>query len=269
MSGHDRTTRHAGGLRDVDLTQAISKTESEERQLVARRRLLHLRLHNAGLLDRAVLGPPVLVVFEGWDASGKGGAIRRLAAAFDPRHVTVVSVAAPSERERRHHFLWRFAPSLPGWGGMSIFDRSWYGRLLVERVESLIDDDEVERSARQIRLFEQGLAEEGATVVKLWLEISEHEQLRRFTEREQDPLKRWKLTDEDWRNRARRVDYERAADEMLAATSSPSGPWDVIAAEHKHFARAVILETIISRIEEGMRREGVEVPVSRGVDYSA
>jgi len=258
-----------GGPRDVDLSQTLSKVESEERQLVARRRLLHLRLLNAGLLDPAALGPPVLVVFEGWDASGKGGSIRRLASAFDPRHVTVVSIAAPNDRERRHHFLWRFAPSLPGWGGMTIFDRSWYGRLLVERVERLISGDEVERSARQVRLFEEGLCEEGTVIIKLWLEISEAEQLRRFTDRERDPLKRWKLTDEDWRNRAHRADYERAADDMLVATSSAEAPWDVIPAEHKHFARAAVLETIIARMESGMRRAGIDVPVSRGVDYGS
>lgn len=255
------------GPRDVDLTSSISKAHSEERQLVARRRLLHLRLYNAGLLDTAILGPPVVVVFEGWDASGKGGSIRRLASAFDPRHVSVVSTAAPTDRERRHHFLWRFAPALPGWGGMTIFDRSWYGRLLVERVEGLIADDEADRSTRQIRLFERGLAEEGTVIVKVWLEISDAEQLARFTERERDPLKRWKLTDEDWRNRARRSEYEDAADRMLDTTSTDEAPWDVIPAEHKHYARAVVLETIIARIEEGMRRTGVGVPVSRGLDY--
>jgi len=255
--------------RDVAHPPSITKAASEERQLVARRRLLHLRLHNAGLLDRSVLGPPVVVVFEGWDASGKGGAIRRLASSFDPRHVSVVSVAAPTEREARHHFLWRFAPSLPGWGGMTIFDRSWYGRLLVERVEGLIDDDQAARSARQIVGFERGLTEEGTVLIKLWLEISDAEQLKRFTERERDPLKRWKLTDDDWRNRARRADYEVAADEMLVTTSIDEAPWDVIPAERKHVARAIVLETIISRTEEGMRRNGIEVPVSRGVDYSA
>ena len=134
-------------------------------------------------------------------------------------------------------------------------------------IRDRISDEEVDRSARQVRLFEEGLSEEGTVIIKLWLEISDAEQLRRFTDRERDPLKRWKLTEEDWRNRARRADYERAADEMLAATSSAVAPWDVIAAEHKHYARAIALETIISRMEDGMRRAGLEVPLSRGVDY--
>jgi polyphosphate kinase 2 (PPK2 family) len=255
------------GLRDVDLDASIPRAESEERQLNARRRLLHLRLHNAGLLDPGVLGPPVVVVFEGWDAAGKGGSIRRLASSFDPRHVSVVSIATPTDREQRHHFLWRFAPSLPGRGGMTIFDRSWYGRLLVERVEGLIDDREAARSARQITGVEHGLTDEGVVLIKLWLEISDAEQLRRFTERAEDPLKRWKLTDDDRRNRARRAEYEAAADEMLAVTSTKAAPWDVIPAEHKHYARAVVMETVIARMEEGMRRNGVKVPASHGFDY--
>jgi polyphosphate kinase 2 (PPK2 family) len=257
------------GPRAVDLSKTLSREESEQRQLAAQRRLLHLRLFNAGLLESKVLGPPVTVVFEGWDASGKGGIIRRLAASYDPRHVTVVPIAAPNEREIRHHFLWRFAPSLPGWGGMTVFDRSWYGRLLVERVEQLITREEAERSARQIVSFEKGLTEEGMVLVKVWLEISADEQLKRFMDREQDPLKRWKLTADDWRNRERREDYEVAADEMLSVTSTHHARWDVIAAEQKHFARATVLETLVRRIEVGMRRNGIEPPESHGSDYSA
>jgi len=129
----------SGSPRDVPNLERLTREEAVTRLLAAQRRLLHLRLHNAGLLDPTVLGPPVIVVLEGWDASGKGGSIRRLAASFDPRHVLVTSTAAPTEAERRRHFLLRFTPSLPGWGGMSIYDRSWYGRLLVERVEQRID----------------------------------------------------------------------------------------------------------------------------------
>jgi len=257
------------GPRDVDLTASLPRAEADTRLVAAQRRLQHLRLYNAGLLDPDVLGPPVVVVFEGWDAAGKGGAIRRLAWSFDPRHVSVTSTTAPTDRERRHHFLWRFAPSLPGWGGMTIFDRSWYGRLLVERVERLIDDDEAMRSERHIVAFERGLVEEGSVIVKLWLEISAKEQLRRFEERASDPLKRWKLTEEDWRNRERRSAYEHLADEMLDSTSSDGAPWDVIAAEHKHYARVAVLEAVIKRTEAGMRRNGIEVPASHGIDYSA
>jgi polyphosphate kinase 2 (PPK2 family) len=254
------------GPRDVDLHASLTRPEADARLIAAQRRLLQLRLCNAGLLDPEVLGPPVIVVVEGWDASGKGGSIRRLAWSFDPRHVRVTSTVAPTERERRHHFLWRFAPLIPGWGGMTIFDRSWYGRLLVERVERFIDDVEAARSIRHIVAFERGLVEEGAVVIKLWLEISDGEQLRRFEARADDPLKRWKLTEDDWRNRERRAAYEPMADEMLASTSTEDAPWDVIAAEHKRFARVAVLETVAARMAAGMRRSGVAPPAPQVVD---
>jgi polyphosphate kinase 2 (PPK2 family) len=247
-------------LEEVDLTLRLSKAEEEHRLIESQRRLLQLRLVNGGQLTGGLLGPPVCVVFEGWDASGKGGAIKRLVAPLDPRHVRVASFAAPTPDEKRHHFLWRFYPSLPGWGGMAILDRSWYGRVLVERVEQLTSEEHWRRAYEEIEGFEQSLAMEGMVLVKLWLHISHDEQLRRFERREAHPLKRWKLGPEDWRNREKRPGYEAAVADMLDLTDHALGPWDVIAAEDKRYARVSVLETVIHRIEDGMRREGVDPP---------
>lgn len=205
------------------------------------------------------------MVFEGWDAAGKGGSIRRLVSSLDPRHVRVMQFGAPTPDERRHHFLHRFSEALPGWGGMAVLDRSWYGRVLVERVEGIATETEWRRGYPQIVQWEAGLASEGAVIVKFWLHISEDEQLRRFRGRERDPLKRWKLTGEDWRNLSHRADYEEAVEEMLAATDHPAAPWHVIAAESKPYARVKVLETVISSIEAALRalgREPVEAEAS-------
>ena len=193
-----------GALDELDLSKKLSKKEEAERLEAAWTRLTQLRLTLGGLIGGGELGPPVCVAFEGWDASGKGGAIKRLVAPLDPRHVRVVQFAAPTHDEKRHHFLWRFWPSLPGWGGMAVFDRTWYGRVLVERVEGFASEDEWTRAYDEINDFERGLADEGMILVKFWLHISSEEQLKRFKKREKDPLKSWKLTDEDWRNREKR-----------------------------------------------------------------
>ncbi len=247
-------------LEDVDLTLHISRVEEEKRLSDGQRRLLQLRLVNGGQLTGGLLGPPVCVVFEGWDASGKGGAIKRLVHPLDPRHVRVASFAAPTPDEKRHHFLWRFFPTLPGWGGMAILDRSWYGRVMVERVEGLATEEQWQRAYGEIVGFERSLAMEGMVLIKLWLHISHDEQLRRFERREAEPLKRWKLGPEDWRNREKRGAYEAALQDMLNYTDHELGPWDVLAAEDKRFARVSVLETVIRRVEDGMRRVGVEPP---------
>ena len=173
-------------LEDSDLSRKLSKDEESKRLGRAQRRLLHLRLINGGQLREGKLGPPVCVVFEGWDAAGKGGAIKRLVEPLDPRHVHVAPFAAPTPDELRHHFLWRFWPPLPGWGGMTIFDRSWYGRVLVERVESLATEVQWRRAYQEINDFEHTLAEEGMIVIKLWMHMSHEEQLRRFVRRRDD-----------------------------------------------------------------------------------
>jgi polyphosphate kinase 2 (PPK2 family) len=252
-------------VRDADLTLKLSASESQQQVLRAQRRLLALRLQLGGLIGGSELGPPLCVLFEGWDASGKGGAIRRLVTPLDPRHVRVRQFGAPSADERRHHFLHRFSPALPGWGGMAVLDRSWYGRVLVERVEGFATEAEWRRASAQIVQWETGLATEGTVLVKLWLHVSEDEQLRRFRARERDPLKRWKLTSEDWRNLSHRADYEAAVEDMLASTDHSAAPWHVIAAESKHYARVKVLEIVISTIEQAMRalgRDPVEIEAS-------
>jgi len=245
-------------LDDLDLSQKLSKDEGLDRLETLQHRMLALRLQLAGLIGDKRLGPPVCLLFEGWDASGKGGAIRRLTAPLDPRHVRVESFSAPSEREKRHHFLWRFWPALPGWGGMVVLDRSWYGRVLVERVEGFATEPEWRRAYDEIVAFERTLAGEGMVLVKFWLHISEAEQRRRYRARELDPLKRWKLTDEDWRNLAHRASYERAVGDMLEQSDHELSPWCLIAAENKPFARAAVCEAVIDAIEQGLRAVGQE-----------
>jgi AMP-polyphosphate phosphotransferase len=249
-----------GRLDDLDLTQSLSRKAEQEQVEAAQRRLLQLRLTLGGQIGDGRLGPPVCVLFEGWDASGKGGAIRRLTAPLDPRHVRVASFSAPTADEKRHHFLLRFSPVLPGWGGMAVMDRTWYGRVLVERVEGFATDEQWQRAYDEIVAHERTLAAEGMVFVKFWLHISEEEQLHRFERRRNDPLKRWKLTDEDWRNRGRRTDYAVAVEDMLERTDHPAGPWHLVPAESKRFARVHVLETTIAAMEEGMRSRGMELP---------
>jgi polyphosphate kinase 2 (PPK2 family) len=247
-------------LEDCDLSLKLSKDEEAKRLGKAQRRLLHLRLINGGQLNNGNLGPPVCIVFEGWDAAGKGGAIKRLVELLDPRHVHVAPFAAPTPDELRHHFLWRFWPPLPGWGGMAIFDRSWYGRVLVERVENFATEVQWRRAYEEITDFEHSLAEEGLVVIKLWLHMSDEEQLRRFERRRDDPLKAWKLTGEDWRNREKRPQYDEAVADMLRLTHGPLAPWDVISSENKRNGRVEVIETVIRHMEAGMLRWGVPVP---------
>jgi polyphosphate kinase 2 (PPK2 family) len=250
-----------GALDDLDLSRKLSREEEAERLESAWTRLTQLRLTLGGLIGGGELGPPVCAAFEGWDASGKGGAIKRLVGPMDPRHVRVVQFAAPTHDEKRHHFLWRFWPSLPGWGGMAVFDRTWYGRVLVERVEGFASEDEWTRAYDEINNFERGLADEGMVLIKFWLHISSEEQLKRFKKREKDPLKSWKLTDEDWRNREKRDAYEDAVEEMIARTSvEPHAPWHLIPGDSKRYARVAVIDTVIEEIEAGMRRHGLEPP---------
>ncbi|MGP0032755.1 MAG: polyphosphate kinase 2 family protein [Acidimicrobiales bacterium] len=255
-------TKHVARLEDVDLTARLSRDEEEKRLREAQLRLLHLRLIIGGQLTGGELGPPVCIVFEGWDAAGKGGAIRRLCEPLDPRHYHIAAFAAPTHDELRHHFLWRFWPPLPGWGGMTIFDRSWYGRVLVERIENLCTEEQWRRAYDEINDFEHSLAEEGMIVIKLWLHLSHEEQLRRFERRRDDPLKSWKLTDEDRRNREKRPQYTVAVNDMLRLTDGPLAPWDVISSEHKRHGRVEVIETVIGRMEAGLARQGITVPPS-------
>jgi polyphosphate kinase 2 (PPK2 family) len=249
-----------GRLEEVDLTQRLSSDEESEELKREGKRLAQLRLTLGGLIGEERLGPPLIVVFEGWDASGKGGAIKRLVAPLDPRHVRVSQFAAPTADEKRHHFLGRFWPALPGWGGMTVFDRSWYGRVLVERVEEFATEEQWRRGYEEINAFEQTLANEGSIIVKFWLHTSPEEQLKRFEARAKHPLKSWKLTDEDWRNREKRPEYEAAVEEMLEKTDQPHAPWRVVAGESKRFARVEVVKLVNQQIEAGMKRWGQDPP---------
>jgi polyphosphate kinase 2 (PPK2 family) len=247
-----------GRLDDVDLSQKLSEDEYENRLTAGQERLNALRLQLAGLIGDGRLGPPVCALFEGWDASGKGGAIKRLTQEMDHRHVRVASFAAPTHDEKRHHFLWRFWPQLPGWGGVAVFDRSWYGRVLVERVEGFATEEQWRRAYIEIVDFERSLAAEGMIALKFWMHISPEEQLKRFKAREKDPLKRWKLTDEDWRNREKHGEYVAAVEEMFERTDHDHGHWTVVPGDSKKFARVFVVEETIAQIEAGMRERGFE-----------
>jgi polyphosphate kinase 2 (PPK2 family) len=249
-----------GRLDELDLTLKLSKAEEAERLEAAGERLLQLRLWLGGLTDDGKIGPPLCVLFEGWDASGKGGAIKRLVARLDPRHVRVVQYAAPTYDEKRHHWLWRFGPALPGWGGMAVLDRSWYGRILVERVEGFATKEQWTRGYDEINGFERTLVAEGMILVKFWLHLSSKEQLKRFKAREKDPLKYWKLTEEDWRNRKKRKQYERAVEDMLARTDTEAARWHLVEAENKRYARVKVIETTIKELEDGARARGFKPP---------
>jgi polyphosphate kinase 2 (PPK2 family) len=247
-----------GRLDELDLSVSLNQRDEARRLEAAQQRLLELRLILGGLSGDGRIGPPLLVLFEGWDASGKGGAIKRLVARLDPRHVRVAQFGVPTYDERRHHFLWRFGPALPGWGGMAVFDRSWYGRVLVERVEGLATEEQWRRAYDEITGFERTLAAEGMIIVKFWMHISDREQLKRFRAREKDPLKSWKLTPEDWRNREKRGEYKSAVDDLLERTDHEAARWHLVEADSKRYARVKVVETTIADIEAGMRARGFE-----------
>jgi len=191
----------------------------------------------------------LIVVFEGPDAAGKGGAIRRVTERLDPRLLRVHSIIKPTAEEYQHHYLWRFWNKLPPYGQTTIFDRSWYGRVLVERVESFATEKEWKRAYDEINEFERLLTDDGAIFVKLYLHISKEEQLYRFKSREGDPYKHWKITDEDWRNRRKWDEHNKAAEDMFERTSTEHAPWTVIAANYKWHARVKVVKTIVEALE--------------------
>jgi polyphosphate kinase 2 (PPK2 family) len=197
-------------------------------------------------------GRSAVVVLEGWDAAGKGGAIRRMSNVLDPRGFRVWPIAAPTPAELKQHYLKRFWERVPGKGELAVFDRSWYGRVLVERVEGFATEAEWRRAYREIEEFERQLVDSGTRIVKIFLAISKDEQLQRFLKRLDDPLKRWKLSVEDFRNRSKWDAYVEAAEEMLAKTSSEHAPWKLIAANHKKYARVASLQEVVDRLSDGV-----------------
>jgi polyphosphate kinase 2 (PPK2 family) len=197
----------------------------------------------------------LVIVFEGPDAAGKGGAIKRIVERLDPRLLRVHSVVKPTQEEYQHHYLWRFWNKLPPYGQTVIFDRSWYGRVLVERVEGFASDKEWKRAYEEINDFERLLADDGAIFVKCYLHISKDEQLLRFKRREADPYKHWKINDEDWRNRRKWDDHNAAAEDMFEKTSTEAAPWTVIAANYKWYARVKTVKTVVEALERaGLKR---------------
>lgn len=192
----------------------------------------------------------VILVFEGPDAAGKGGIIKRVTEKLDPRLIRVYSVAKPTPEEHRHHYLWRFWNKLPGHGEMAIFDRSWYGRVLVERVEKFAKNEEWKRAYREIIEFERQLVGDRVLILKFYLHISKDEQLRRFHEREADPYKHWKITPEDWRNRLKWKPHNRAAEEMFRKTSWRMAPWRIVSGQYKWYARIEVLRHLVREMRK-------------------
>jgi len=233
-------------LDGVDLSLELSR-EDYERKLEKGQ----IRIRN---LSRKVYskGIPVVIVYEGWDASGKGGNIRRLTRGLDPRGYEVVPVGAPNDIEKQHHYLWRFWKEMPPAGHIAIFDRSWYGRVLVERVEGITPAAEWKRAYGEINAMEEQFVNFGAVLVKFWLHIDKDEQLRRFEEREKTPYKRWKITDEDWRNREKWDQYLTAVNDMVCHTNTRHAPWTIVGSNCKLFARIRALDTVAEAIESAL-----------------
>ena len=239
-AGHDLLDR-------VDLSLSLEREDYDKQLDELQERLFHLEheLYMARM--------PVAIVYQGWDASGKGGNIKRLTRGLDPRGYEVIPVAAPTAEEKAHHYLWRFWKNVPKAGHITIFDRSWYGRLMVERVEGFCQEEEWERAYREINEFERQLADFGTVIVKFWLQIDEEEQLRRFEARQQTVGKEWKITDEDWRNREKRSKYRVAVVDMLKRTSTTYAPWTILEANCKLHARVKALRTVADAMENGLR----------------
>lgn len=227
--------------------RVTNRDEYMKRMVKLQKELLHIQQTYYHEKRRAIL------VFEGWDAAGKGGAIRRITELLDPRGVHVWPISAPTAMEQGRHYLWRFWQRLPEPGSFAIFDRSWYGRVLVERVENFAKPKEWRRAYDEINEFERLLIDDGVRIVKLFLHITEEEQLERFRERMTNPYKRWKLTHEDLRNREKWHDYEKAIEDMFERTSTEQAPWHVIPANSKWFTRIKVMETVSRALSRGVQ----------------
>jgi polyphosphate:AMP phosphotransferase len=243
---NELTSSDASLLRQLDLTKSLA-LEVYERDLLKFQNKLTLLCRRLREAQRSLI-----LVFEGPDAAGKGGTIRKLTTAMDARDYQVVCVGAPNDEERNHPYLWRFWRGLPGPGRVTIYDRSWYGRVLVERIEGLCPSDAWQRAYAEINNFEEQLTDFGTILLKFWLAISPEEQLQRFENRQTTPFKQYKLTEEDWRNRAKWNNYEAAACDMFEATSRPKAPWVLIEANNKEWARVKVLKTLVKRLEQDL-----------------
>lgn len=238
----------SGVLQGVDLSLDIEPQEYKDRKKVLQKKLGIL--HNEMYLKRV----PVILAFEGWDAGGKGGAIKRITQSIDPRGYEVVPVASPNDIEKAHHYLWRFWERFPKDGHMAIFDRTWYGRVLVERIEGFATEQEWRRAYAEINNMEANLVSAGAVVLKFWMHIDKDEQAERFRQRQETPEKQWKITDEDWRNRDKWDEYEKAVDEMIVRTSTKDAPWHIIEANSKLYARIKVMEIVVEALEKALKK---------------
>lgn len=248
-SGSEGDILRTSSLQKADLSLALSKDEYKKRlsDLQERIAVLHGEFYRKRI--------PVVLGFEGWDAGGKGGAIKRLTEHMDPRGYQVHPTASPNDIERVHHYLWRFWNNIPKDGHIAIFDRTWYGRVMVERIEGFCSTAEWRRAYQEINDMERQLAQHGTLVLKFWMQIDKDEQERRFKERMENPEKQWKITDEDWRNREKWDEYEKAVDEMLVRTSTTYAPWIIVEGNNKYYARVKVLETVVKAMEERLKQK--------------
>ena len=243
----ERKVYKSSTLSSVDLSLSYTREEYKEKlqKLQERLKVLHSDLYRKRI--------PVVLGFEGWDAGGKGGAIKRLTECMDPRGYEVHPTAAPNDIEKAHHYLWRFWQGMPKDGHVAIFDRTWYGRVMVERIEGFCTREEWKRAYKEINGMEAHLANSGAIVLKFWMQIDKEEQERRFKERMATPEKQWKITEEDWRNREKWDLYEEAVDEMLIRTSTTYAPWVIVEGNCKYYARIKVLQTVVEAIEARLK----------------
>ncbi|MFI3171769.1 MAG: polyphosphate:AMP phosphotransferase [Eubacteriales bacterium] len=234
-------------LSSVDLSNSLTDDEYENRLKKLQKKIG--RLH--GELYRQKI--PMIIGFEGWDAAGKGGAIRRLTEKLDPRGYAVHTVASPTPEEKSHHYLWRFWKNVPKNGHIALFDRTWYGRVMVERIEGFCKNEEWQRAYKEMNDMETSFVNQGAIVLKFWIHIDKDEQKRRFEARQNTPEKQWKITEEDWRNREKWDQYEVVVNEMIDRTSTEEAPWIVIEGNDKKYARIKVLETVIEAMEKRLK----------------
>ena len=235
-------------LKDVDMDKKLS--EEEYRTLLKKEQKKLAENHNKLYLHKI----PMIIAYEGWDAAGKGGNIKRVSAALDPRGYEVMPIASPTKEEKDRHFLWRFWTRLPKDGHIAIFDRTWYGRVMVERLEGFCTPADWQRAYGEMNDFERQLYDWGAIIIKFWINITNDEQLARFKARQADPAKQWKITDEDWRNREKWDQYEVAVNDMIRYTSTDFAPWHIIAGNDKYYARIQALQIINDMIGERLKQ---------------
>ncbi len=243
----DDEVLRTSSLNNVDLSLSLTREEYKKQLKYYQDKIaeLHGEIYKARI--------PVILGFEGWDAAGKGGSIKRLTAKMDPRGYVVHPSASPTNIEKVHHYLWRFWTHIPKDGHITIFDRTWYGRVMVERIEGFCTTEDWQRAYQEINEMEKQFVEHGAIVIKFWLQIDKDEQERRFNDRMNDPNKQYKITDEDWRNREKWDEYEKAVDEMLVRTSTNAAPWVIVEGNSKYYARIKVLRTVVEAMEKRLK----------------